>query len=429
MALKSLTLLQIGDVHFPESKLECISHLKDKAFPSAVSDVTVMRPLVYVSRALAKELEHKPQALLFSGDLTSKGSVAGYADCLTYLKDLINFKRWDTERIHVVPGNHDIDRAHIDPNGEDLFQKFDAFGQLWKDIGTTVLTVDKFRETQIALSRTSGIRIFSLNSSLGCGEKRFLPMEIRKELGRILKEYEDAVGADNAFGLIGETLDTPAFDHDSIDQVCQSIAHLGHSTVPVILSHHNILPQALPRIAMYTETVNAGVLRSRLSHAQRPVLYCHGHIHDYPLEVVHEPEYPGSKVICVSAPNFTKGFNAIRVEFGARGQPLGCVVVSYRLNPRDCQIRPYEIRVLFHIPGPDVLNRLAHPKLSRILAVLSDQDERFEDVLARVSADSAIGLTKSTLGNALLEGEWLGFLVIHGADEEPKYWTIRKAVR
>jgi hypothetical protein len=429
MSLKHLTLLQIGDIHFPEARMETFSHSKDKGFPSAIAGMTAMRPLVYVSRALVKELEKKPHALLFSGDLTSKGSVTGYSECLAHLKGLINFKRWEVDSIHVVPGNHDVDRAHIDPKGEDLFQKFRAFTNLWEDLGLPILSVDRFRETQIALSKKSSVRVFSVNSSLGCGEKRFLPSEISDEFEKILKEYESKVGPDKAFGLLGETLDTPAFAQDNIDAICQTIETLSKDTIPIILSHHNILPQALPRIAMYTETINAGIVRSRLSHLQRPVLYCHGHIHDHPLEIVYEPEYEGSKVICISAPKFTAGFNSIRIDFGAQGQPLGCVVVSHRQSRRDYQIRQHEIRIPFHGPNPDTLRKLAQHKLARVLARWSDQDVRFPDVLKSVSTDETIDLNKTNLANALLEAEWLGFLAILDRDEQPEQWAIRKIVR
>jgi len=303
MALSSLKLVQIGDIHFPESSTEAVSDVKDGGFPSAVAEKISLRPLQCVMRALAKELESQPQAILFCGDLTSKGNVSGYGACLRYLKDLINFKRWKAKNIHAVPGNHDVDRSKIDPAGKDLFGKFEPFSQLWRDSGLPILAVESCRTTRIALHKhkDSGVHVFSLNSSLGCGEKRFLPPEIADNLERILKEYELKVGKPAAFPLLGETLDTPAFDQNTVNGLCDSIRALSTANIPIVVAHHNILPQALPRLAMYTETINAGIVRSRLSHLQRPVLYCHGHIHDYPLEVIHEPEYMGSRLVCISA--------------------------------------------------------------------------------------------------------------------------------
>jgi hypothetical protein len=318
-----------------------------------------------------------------------------------------------------------VDRSRIDPAGKDLFNKFEAFGQLWKDFGLPILTVDRFRATRIALRRQkgSGVHIFSLNSSLGCREKRHFPPEIAENLERLLKEYETAVGKSAAFPLLGETLDTPAFDQADVENVCARIVALASTNIPIIVAHHNILPQALPRVAMYTETINAGIVRSRLSHLQRPVLYCHGHIHDHPLEVVHEPEYAGSMVVCISAPEFVSGFNSIRIEFSARSQPLGCVIVNHKLSARDCEVRPYEIRVPFYTATPKIPKRVADPALLRILSFLSDREERFENVLSKSR------LSKEVLVNALLEGEWLGLLAVQDREEEPQYWTVRKVTR
>jgi hypothetical protein len=428
LMLKSCNLIHIGDIHYPDAKKEKLADIKDPAFPNAIADRARLIPLTCVARALTTHLEGSvSKALLLTGDLTSLGDASGYRDCLLFLNDLLNLKRWPADYVHVVPGNHDVDRDRVDPDGKDITSKFEEIAVAWRDLGLPILAVDSVRESSISVPRasTSGVTLFSLNSSLGCGE-RWFPKQIQDGLAKLLDDYASGVPRKEAFALLGETLDTPAFDQQHIENICETVRHMGRNYVPVVISHHNILPQALLRIAMYSELINAGVVRSRFSHLQRAIIYCHGHVHDYPVEIITEPEFPGSKLICVAAPTFSTGFNLISVEFSSIGVPLGCIVHSYRISVRDGDVRCTTLRIPFHSPTyVNVLHYTDKP-LPNILANLPESDIRFPDLLNKLGT---LSNQAKPLANALLEGEWLGMIELIDKEQQLEHWIIRKVVR
>ena len=150
---------------------------------------------------------------------------------------------------------------------------------------------------------------------MGCGEKRLLPEAVADQIKGVLDEYATSAAPADAFDLVGEQLDTPAFDHSHVEDLMQSIKGLDDCWAPLVLAHHNVLPQSIPRVALYTEVVNGGLIRSRLASCDRPVIYCHGHIHDDPVDVVWDQRRTNGKVIAVSAPELVKGYNLITVYF------------------------------------------------------------------------------------------------------------------
>src|ERR1700728_437162 len=155
-------LLHIGDIHYPEALAERLTDIKDKSFPAHVVESSALRPLELVVRSLLSEIESGCDGILFSGDLTCRGDISGYKDCLQYLSPVIASMAAD--RIHAVPGNHDVDRAAIDVAGVDLVAKFESFRLAWEALGLPVLAVDGVRMTDI-ISPTGGrARVFSMNS-------------------------------------------------------------------------------------------------------------------------------------------------------------------------------------------------------------------------------------------------------------------------
>jgi hypothetical protein len=430
--LRRFRILHIGDVHFPDA-LRSLQDNKDSAFPSGLALLSAPDPLTTVVRKIQRSMaELKPNLLLLSGDLTSRGDIGQYKKCVEYLKESLNLSKIAVKKIHVVPGNHDVDRTTVDPSGKDLLSKFSPFRAAWADSGfpSEVLTVEGVRATYLPVpkAKLAKVATFSLNSSIGCGEKRYLPDQVKDEIQNVLKAYiAKKGGLSAAFDVIGESLDTPLFRHEDVDQICAEIRSMEPRSMPVIVSHHNILPQATPRVAMYTEVLNGGLVRSRLSHLQRPLIYCHGHIHDRPVEVIHEPEYSGSKVVCVSAPQLTEGFNIIDVHFGLqKSTPIGCTVTSYTLNQRNADIRSIEIRIPFYSPNRSVLKEFGSDALPKILAPLNNQELRFRDVSERIATAKVGAVNQDDLPELLLEGEWLGYFKINNRELEPEYWHVQR---
>ncbi len=426
--MKTLRLVQIGDVHYPDSRHERLGDLKDEAFPPTVAESVRLTPLQCVVRALAEEQERSPKALLFCGDLTSRGSLQGYKDCLDYLSEVLRLPTWRLNRVHAVPGNHDVDRAGIDVTSGSLFRKFDGFKQAWEDIGLPILTVEGPRDSIVRVGKV-GAHIFSLNSSLGCGEKRHLPANIKDQLWDLLSAYIKSVGSDAAFETIGETLDTPGFGQDDINRICAAIRQGKESLMPIVLSHHNILPQALLRIDMYTEALNSGLVRSRFAQLSKPVLYCHGHIHENPIEIVQQVPIVGSSaLVCISAPELRRGFNVLQIEYGSKNIPLGCRLFQYVLRLTDGEVRHTEHRLPFYKPDQLNLRRVGHPLLPRVLSNLPENDVRLPDLHAQLRKQDET-IDAADLADSLKEGQWLGFVQLSDDQYEAEFWTVRRIVR
>lgn len=426
--MNTLRIIQIGDVHWPDSAAQQLADIKDQSFPQNVLERVTQNALQSVIREVQAQLENKCHAIVLCGDLTSRGETSGYRDCARYLVEALDLRHLGVQRVHAVPGNHDVDRGQIDPAGGDLFGKFATCRETWDALSLPILTVDKFRKTSVSRGKMCKAAIFSLNSSVGCGERRHLPNQIRTGLEALLKGYSSTAGPKAAFALVGETLDTPAFLHDDVEGICHEIRELNATALPIVVAHHNILPQRLLRVELYTELLNAGVVRSRLSRLQRPLLYCHGHIHDDPLEIVHEPQYAGSRVVCVSAPELVQGFNLLQVEFGSKGFPLGCRVFAFRLDHHNGEVRPLETRVPLCLPDQRGIGRLANDRVPRLLSILPSTDMRLGDLHERLLRPEA-NLTMDQLADLLAEAEWLGAVQITNREESPEYRSVRRVAR
>ena len=208
--MKHIRLAHLGDVHYPDSIRETLADVKDLSFPPAVTESMLVRPLQAVVRDMTMHFRESPvDGLLLSGDLTSRGSVGDYSTCLEYLDEALDLSRWGPEHVHVVPGNHDVARDRIAEPGSAL-AKFEPFQAAWVARKLPVLAVEGVRATAVRRGCHS-IAVFSLNSSIGCGEKRHLPPEIADELAALLAKHVTRASTDEAFALVGETLDTPGF--------------------------------------------------------------------------------------------------------------------------------------------------------------------------------------------------------------------------
>jgi hypothetical protein len=425
--VKSVTLVQLGDVHLPDCRDDLVGDIKDSGAPRALVDSIAPQKLMLVIRSVLDVCDRRAVAgVLICGDLTSRGSIAEYEECVQYLNralDLANVARWSPEVLHVVPGNHDVDRAMCDPDGKDLLIKFDQLKQTWADIGLPILAVESVRASRVAAGE-SGVELFSVNSCMGCGEKRLLPEAVADQIKDILDRYAASAAPADAFDLVGEQLDTPAFDHNHVEDLMKGIAELDDSWVPIVLAHHNVLPQAIPRIALYTEVVNGGLVRSRLASCNRPVIYCHGHIHDDPVEIIQDQRKTNGKVIAVSAPELIKGFNVITLYFSRRHLPLGCEISCFRLQNDGAVTEAQRLRV--PLATSTSLSKYRDDTIHAVLQATTDKPLRFEELRERVNEGRATALQRPSIKEALSEAEWLELIEITNRTESFEHWQIRR---
>lgn len=417
--MQTISVLQIGDVHFPDSKDKRLLDLKDKTMDALVANASP-HTLTTVVRALTKIISRERiSAFLLCGDLTTAGNLPYYSDCVKYLVDVLKLDSAGKDNVHVVPGNHDVNRALCIDKIALNPEKFAPLQTAWMENYNDVIVTHGVRGSDIRVSSRS-VRIMSINSCLGCGEWRMLPETIRNELGEVLADLRKK-DAKAAFAIEGQQLDTPMFDNDDIGELHGQIKSLDSHAIPVVLAHHNLLPQQLLRVELYTELINSGQLRSALSSIGRPIVYCHGHIHTDPIESIIDNSVCNSQLICVSAPLLEAGFNELKFYFSRTNAPIGLEVIGHRLDTngtiRDSIRRriPFANRATF-LTG----------ELERLRGCLTVDRTRFSELQNTMNLENPGRVDAANLVELLHEAEWLGMLEIDNMKEKPQYWIIRR---
>lgn len=430
--MRSLKLLALGDIHYPEFRSSSLVDYKDKSVPSPLVAAVSPDKLQTVARQVCRVIaDDTISAVLICGDLTSWGDIDGYERCLEYLDGLLSLRdpgvRSDNE-IHAVPGNHDVDRSLCSGPGRDLYAKFGPIERLWANIKRPVLTVRDARNTLISANGCAA-RIFSLNSCIGCGEKRSLPDKVAAQLADLLAKYVASTDMKDAFGLVGEQLDTPAFVEEHITSVIEAVRILDQTTMAIILAHHNILPQATPRIDLYTEAINAGLVRSRMISVKHPILFCHGHIHTDPIEIIASPDENLRPVVSISTPPLGQGFNVLEIAYGHHSVPLGCRIVPYRLMDDGSVVTVESASDVVRFRRPEEYASFGHERIADVLSFLPPNTFfRFPELLREARAGMSPQPQERSVADALREADWFGLIRILNPQDLPKHWQIKKLV-
>ena len=425
--MKTRTILQIGDLHYNQADAGPDVDQKDQQVSDAMIATAAPSRLHAVMQAVQRQCgKDLPDVVAFCGDLTNRGCISVYKKCLDYLDrnlGLASGRYWSEDEIHAVPGNHDVDRSLADSDGKDFFTKFVPLSDAWREQAVDVLACDQVRGTTVG-DDDAMIRALSLNSCVGCGERRARRGDFTSAVEADLKERAEK-GESHAADLLWEGLDTPLFAEAHLNAVAEEIDDLDRSVLPVVTAHHNLLPQAVMRVDVYAELLNGGAARTRLSARDRWVVYLHGHIHTDPIEVI-EQRFPDSgMVLSISAPEFKEGFNLIKVEFGVLGRPLGCVVRRFRYEPGG-DVRPKkDIRV-----GLTSRREVTDPIVNDVLRCVAPGELlRFPNLLTRFGEleDRPVP-ERDQLADALREAEWVGHLSIGSRTDTPDHWTISRDV-
>lgn len=431
--LKRLALLQIGDFHYPDASKALLGDIKDKEFPIGMIEACSPRPLQNAVREVLRvSTKNTIDATLLCGDLTSYGKADGYRECVEYIlsNGIIDGKA--QEHVHVVPGNHDVIRDVCDETGNDLLSKFEPLRKAWMDRGYSIFPWDYSRVTTVSSADGMSARVYSANSCIGCGVLREFPPAIRPYLRRALAKAKLSGKPKDIFRVSGEILDTPMFEWNDFSDNCSDIQALPQDILPVIVAHHNVLPQAENRFAPYTELINGGQVRCSLTACGKPILYLHGHIHSDPIEIVEDPANKGSRLVCISAPELIKGFNLVFIEYGRSKVPLGIIVVPFRSKQGGNIVRGNETRIHLHT-GP-TLRKLCDTDTRLIVSQLK-RSTRFGEVLDTGRAQLSRNVQQPTIASMLLEAEWFGLITIYGKTNPEEYgrsmrdyegWTVER---
>lgn len=425
--MKYIQILLVGDIHYPDASLD-LDH-KDHGISSAFAHKLATNPLRPVLHKL-QQLADDSNAILFCGDFTTLGCKDGYAKCVNWLERALGLhsnKHWATDQVHVVLGNHDVDRKLCDPKSADHLAKFGPYLEAWKSHGLEqVVTTSGVRTTRIEKGKTIA-QVFSLNSCTGCGEFRHLPEKIqagiRSYLEPLLADPASSTVVASELRNLWESIDSPAFIGHDIESLVEGINAIPKNIVPIVLAHHNLLPQKTLRIAPYTELLNSGELRSQLSSLSAPVVYLHGHIHDDPIEIIRRPESDAAPLICISAPEFRKGFLAIRIAYTSNGIPLGVEVLQHRLSHGNTRCDDVST---VRLPFWNALHfeQRCSTASQKIFALLKGGGSRVLQFNEIKHQAVSLGLSDNRLADALEEMEWIGLAQIRNRGESLEHWKI-----
>ena len=409
-------LLQVGDVHFDEAQEHRDIDTKDDGVGATLADALAPRPLEVVVREMTmlKDVD----GLLFCGDLTSYGDLSVYVDSLRYLERSFAMRTRVEDTVHAVPGNHDVDRGLVDPDSGDLLAKFTPLVEAWEAESVPVLASSAIRHTDVAVGNACA-RIFSANSCIGCGEHRRQALD-----PDYIRELEDrsAAGDLDAKRTLYEQLDAPMFLQEDVSQLASGVRDLSEHMVPIVLAHHNLLPQRIVRLQPYGEMVNSGSVRTSLATATYPVIYLHGHIHDDPIEIVEQVHPRSGKVISIGAPLLTDGFNVIDLLCGHEGRPLGVVVRRWRYRAGG-DVSP-------DAPVKVPLRRrqdACHPETQNLLDTLEQLRHcRWKQFIKTYRSQHGSEFSDEQIQDALLEARWAGLIVIENEELPVLDWQLRK---
>jgi hypothetical protein len=343
MAPSKITFLQIGDVHYPEWKNDSTPlDVKVSTFsPTIVSNLTT-RPLTSVLTGMRDVCRDEHiDAVLAMGDFTSTGKVQFIRDAVIVLEGIINDSFADRRvPIFGVPGNHDVSREDAIEFGD--VGKFAPLQDAFKHVGWRPPPVQTYVRYNIP-GKHSKLPLVLMNSSIGSWSKALFPAGLRDTLFGSNEDADPIILSDskpfgdglpaaspkNILTQVYEQIDTPYFRAVDLDEIAQDIGRNQETTV--VVSHHNILPQYLPRISYFGEVLNAGYARRVFLNAKANILYLHGHIHDDPVEIVRLASDRGPQIISIAAPEVWKGFNKITL-FYENHRPFLIRLTRYRVD-------------------------------------------------------------------------------------------------
>lgn len=420
--MECIRIIQIGDVHYPEKFNKSLVDLKDGGLSDDFVNDISPNAFDKVSRELIRELESGSiSAVLFSGDLTSFGDIKGYEACVNYFMDMFEsmLKGKNPFDIHVVPGNHDVDRSLA--GSSDKYDKFTSFVDVWKKRGSDLLSPKNVRRTVIN-NNNSKIQLLSLNTCVGCGEVRYFPDKVKEKIQELLSKIN--IKGREDFEIFGEKLDTPAASQSHIGDIETYIKDNAKDNIAsIVIGHHGLLPQPVIRTEIYTEMINGGHIRFLLNSLEYPVIYCHGHIHDDPVEMITQPIYEKSNLITISAPEYCEGFNIIELYFSGKNIPIGCVIKPQRMKNFG-GVRP-EMPIRIRLQKNKNIADYCHNKVSDIYKLIPASEIFFRDFINNSSV-RALMLSKEDLSSILLELEWIGVIEIDNRQREHSSWIIKR---
>jgi hypothetical protein len=140
------------------------------------------------------------------------------------------------------------------------------------------------------------------------------------------------------------------------------------------------------------------------------------------------------RVVCISSPKFTRGFNGIEVEYSKVGMPIGCTVWNYRVKP-DGRVEA-ELGGRIPLLRPPIGGAFLDAETLRLVNKLPlNKALRFASI-RRIANDGRKRIVADErLANLLLEAEWSSLVSLSDKDNgvgflrrytEFKFWKVKR---
>ncbi|TFD36288.1 hypothetical protein E3T34_01040 [Cryobacterium sp. TMT1-62] len=424
-----MSLLQIGDVHYPTFMGQWTSvDNKDKGTTGGIPGHFSKPIASIIAREISKEVSSGAiAAIVICGDLTDRGDLGGFDQATEYLETAIGVgETIPPESVHLLPGNHDVDLADEMAFTDLTSKRFDVLeSRLLLEKSVLSLTKD-FRISTHA-SGNALITVGSLNSTKANGAPRLFPsITVDDPVAELLRSVDPHGILTDSKSLVAkvtvtspsmsiqEILDIPMIDPNDLDEIEDSSSS-NQSGLMVVAAHHGFLPQATPRFGPYTEMINGGQVRRRLLALSRPVLYLHGHIHEESLETIRgsgsNAGVDGPPIVAIAAPLLSEGFNRIVVEFGAHGRVLGLLLYRIRVDRgTGGLVSSVPIRI------PLAARKTIPVHLRAFFSTLMEYRASSGGDLIRLGAEARFSLSADEVETATVEAAWSGLIEL---DSDP----------
>ena len=422
-----LRIVQIGDLHHGGQQAQSFVDDHDSAFSRELVTLLNPQPIEDNLRAIILAVQNEGcDAVVAMGDVVDKGNKALYSAGLHLLLDALISDNEVKGKTIVLPGNHDINRNDALIS---IAAKFEHIHAAITDIGLSPVPMDDVRTLSLAHG-TSRAALFALNSCIGCGERRLLP----ERIGRQIEELISSHIRDAAFSATGTTqfpdmltqyyeqLDTPAFSNDAMNKLQTAALSFNTDSASafVVAAHHNLLSQAQPRIAPYSELINGGQFRNLLLEFDRPIIYLHGHTHTDPIEIVQQPARDGALLVCISAPELRRGFNIVEILFNQTGAAFGCRVRPYRTADGGKPKEQAPIKIPFYRHVQQAMSQLN----GAILNVIFEKQTIYWPDLQTELKSKEYDISDQDLSYAIRELSWNSYLLLHNEEQPIMRWRM-----
>lgn len=459
MLQNCIRILQVGDIHLPEWE-KVYSHIdeKDKNYsPSIIADIRGLDNMTAVLQRLTQlGTSSQTDAVAFMGDFTTRGVTDKIPVAIEILSTLMT--RFDGSRVPMfgVPGNHDVDKKEAILHGSQA--KFSPLERAFQKFGWLSPPINRARKVEIE-SDDSSLSLSLINTSIGSWSAHLLPDILEAEFSEDklldvpLSQTTDNVGENSPEGdFLDSTqvgtrsdqlfaMDVPFISKGTTASLRKEFSENSDKDTHVIIGHHNILPQKIPRITPYGEMLNAGMFRRYLQNTGRNVVYLHGHIHDDPIEIIGSPPFEkgsqaysmldSGKIVSISAPPIWEGFNEVTFFLDEDSQVYLLRVTKYRLD-ENMEIGNYSDQETVYIPLLQSVSDLLGTSTRKVLQALKEQRSssnptgtiKWTDFLTYLN-EKSVTSDSEEVERSVLKLFCGGLVRINNLGREPVRWALR----